>query len=52
MTILSSRTTLLTAEALLPRFTELLGDLKYQDRGVFLVSFFFFSQRYLKNPRA
>jgi predicted O-methyltransferase YrrM len=41
MTIFSSQTTLLTAEALLPRFTELLGDLKYQDRGVFFSELLF-----------
>lgn len=31
----------MAAEALLPRFTELLGDLKYQDRGVFFSELLF-----------
>jgi predicted O-methyltransferase YrrM len=41
MTIFSSKTTLTKAEVLLPRFTELLREMKYEDRGIFFSELLF-----------
>jgi predicted O-methyltransferase YrrM len=41
MTILSSQATLANAEVLLPRFTDLLGEMKYEDRGIFFSELLF-----------